>query len=846
MLRLLALLVTATGLVAGESLLDPTAAEFAGAETGPDGTAFAFDMGTQRTNWNRSAWAIHDFAEVRDLSPYAGLLIAATTDAPRDDAAVYVALKEADGSWHYRAWAVDLTREENARTVRFDEFRPAYWCAPHVHGMPKDHFDQNQHLDTGRIASIAFGCVNPFGIGEVAYTVTAVDLVPAEESEPGPVRVVVDGRTMRINDTEMLPGGLFGHFPGGGTREMRIGSHREIHHSYLSHDDETGELRAKKQCEDPAKAVPLDVKGGDRYSSSGRLTNADWQRRYRGWGLGTGRTLEEYYRRYDREIVIEWWNEPYLNWSNRSRKNFDPRFFDSSRAKEGGPVHLSVDGQIAPFLRWTKDYDAPPWNWAPRDRWRVGLDEKGRRVKRAHPPADVADGETFVHEVYRKVKDPDTGKKVRRKVGEKILTAHTPWHVYDETQFTFWSGKSQLKFYNEPMLAFGRGLKQAYPQAKYVVGWDFRPSEDHWAGFRMLYKPTIDAAIDLIHGVTDHDYGGDVTRMPANYETIAAYGMAYHDRFLYSYNSECGENSDPSANPQAAASMEQTGKKWLKTQWCARKIVHAAATVPDKARSFTFHWFDKGAEGIAMTAMRNLRGRLVHATSADPEVYVVASIDGTDPSLPRPDYLEPGEELVVAIFNDHGDPVEVTVPVTAPAGTAFTGGVLRRPVPEQGDNVVRLEETALEVGGTSFAWNGEIRGKGLAVLSFTLDGQVADEPQVVRVQRFADDVLRDVRPGESAELHLHIEKGDLDGVERIWLRGVFERVAAGEGTLTLNGTELAVPRCNTPENVCWIREIPIDASLLQEGRNELTFAVADDTQAGYLVCMASVMIEGEP
>ena len=145
-----------------------------------------------------------------------------------------------------------------------------------------------------------------------------------------------------------------------------------------------------------------------------------------------------------------------------------------------------------------------------------------------------------------------------------------------------------MAHYNEPLAAFAKGLHEEAPDAPLIVGWDFRCSEDHWDGFRMLYQPTIDLLIDHIIGVTDHDYGGDVTRMPANYEFVAAYGMAQHNKFLLSYNTECGENSDPSANPAANQSMQQAGKKWLKTIWSSRKILNALDQVPDKARSFTF------------------------------------------------------------------------------------------------------------------------------------------------------------------------------------------------------------------------------------------------------------------
>lgn len=841
---------------AAESFLDPRSAEFASGTPGEAGRTFVLDLGEQRTNWNQAAWSVCNFEHPRDLSRLAGLRLRVSTDNPRRDAAVAVALREADGSWHYVRDAVDLVMPENDRLVRLADMKPAFWIAPHTLGMPQDHLDQNLHFDPEAVSAIAIGCANSLGIGTVRFTVERIEAVPLEPAPVAPITVTVTGRPLAINGTTTVPPGLFGHFPGGASRDMRVGSHREIHHSYLHGSGDALQVK-EKYCEEPSYAVLLDVQGGDRYSPSGRLTDADWQRRYRRRGEHKGRQLVAYRQCYGPELIFEWWNEPYLNWSNRTRRNFDLDFFDRSRAREGGPVHLAVDGSVAPFLRWTRDYDAPPWHWKPRHEWRAGKDAKGRQVKRAHPPADVADGETFIHIVTEKRRDPDTGEERRVPVDEVPLTAYTPWYVYDVTQFTYWSGQSQLKFYNEPMLAFARGLHASCPDAKFVAGWDFRPSEDHWAGWNMLYKPTIDAGIEHLHGVTDHDYGGDVTRMPANYEVVCAYAQAYHDRRLYCYNTECGENSDPSANPAASRSMQQADKRRLKCMWAARKIVHALHTVPDKARSFTFHWFDQQAEGVAFNAMKNLRGRLIAARCTDPDVFVAAAVDGTDPTQPREPYLAPGAELVVAVFNDHRDERALHLPLSAPAGTRFTGLVVRRPtyVPDQG--IMRLNSQEHAAAGASHTWNGTIAGKSLLVFSLPLDATPAlDGPPVTRTQYVARDILATVTPDAPLQWRVDIPQEALATARSATIRCVFERLAHDEGQLALGSTtrdergrEQAVfqaqtvrlPACATPVNVCWIRDIPVEPDRLTPD-TVLRFTAVDG-HAGYTVCMASVMLE---
>lgn len=832
------LLACVASLAAADGLgIDLSTAEFTNATRAGEAITVRFDGGTQRVNWNNARWSRLAF-EARDWSALDGIALRVATATPRRDVGVALALQEADGSWHYHAWACDLCQATNAGTARFVDFRPALWVAPNVYGGVKDHLDENQAFDPEAVTGLALGIIDPFGCGAVSFTLQGLDPLGAAAPVPGPVDIAVSGRTLDINGTEMIPAGLFGHFPDAGTREMRIGSRREIFSSHLTGDGSP----AKPEFDGKNYAVLLEVKGGDRYQPSMRLTNKDWEAQCRNMGASFGRTLAAHQAKHDRWVIAEWWNEPYLNWSNNTRKNFDPKFFDASRAVEGGPVHLTVDGSVAPYLRWTKDASKVPWKWFKPDQARAGRDASGKvHGGENAPPADVADGQTYTRPKFKEVKDPVTKKKTKVEDGTMELTAFTPWIVYDETQFTFWSGKAQLRHYNEPLLAFGKGLKEANPKATLIAGWDFRPSEDHWAGWTMLYQPTIDASIAYIDGVTDHDYGGDVTRMPANYEFVTAYGKARHGKFLYNFNTECGENSDPAANAAAAASMEQAGKKWLKTVWSSRKIVHALATVPDKARSFTFHWFEKDAEGATMTALRTLRGRLVETTCADPEIYVAAGIDGTDPLLPRPDFLAPGPELTVAIFNDHRTPHRLRIPIAAPAGTTFTGLVERRLEPDTDGGSVKLIETSLTASGTSHLWEGELKGKHLLVLTLPLAGTAPDRAQALRRQFFADAFLVDVHEAAPHATSIRIPSTELAGATAARLRLVVERVADGEAAVEINGTRIELPRANTPCDGPWIRDVAIDDALLKD-ENSLRFT-ATAGRSGWLLCSASIVID---
>ena len=71
-----------------------------------------------------------------------------------------------------------------------------------------------------------------------------------------------------------------------------------------------------------------------------------------------GKNLGEQALAAEHPAIVEFWNEPYLNWANDNRKNFDPKFYDVNKATEGGPVHIKHDGTLVPHLKWTKQRSA--------------------------------------------------------------------------------------------------------------------------------------------------------------------------------------------------------------------------------------------------------------------------------------------------------------------------------------------------------------------------------------------------------------------------------------------------------------------------------------------------------
>jgi hypothetical protein len=190
--------------------------------TWDDGVAVRLDLGTRRVNWNHARSTVCTFDPPRDLSRYAALRIRIATESPRDDAEVAVWLGEADGSWYYVKSAVPLVDRLNEAVLPFADFDVAEWVAP------GNHMDEDFLLDLKSIGAIAIGVVNPLGVGEVAFKITGIWLVPAGPPPP-PATVRVTGRTLSVNGHDRAQPGIFGGYANDLPQQYRPGCQRNLY-----------------------------------------------------------------------------------------------------------------------------------------------------------------------------------------------------------------------------------------------------------------------------------------------------------------------------------------------------------------------------------------------------------------------------------------------------------------------------------------------------------------------------------------------------------------------------------------------------------------------------------------
>ncbi len=791
--------------VEGE-VVRPVAADAFNRGSWDDGLRLAFDMGSQRRNWNHHRMARLAFSEPRDWSSYAGLRVRVRSDAPRYDAAVTIWLQEDDGCWYYLQNAVPLIDENNVAELRFEDFTEAEWVSP------GPHVDENFRLDRDRIREFGIGVVNPLGVGPVSFVLESVEGLPAT-AQPEPAQLVVSGQTMTVNHVEMVPVGLFGGYHPFLPERFRPGTQRAYH--TLPRGGPT-----KPQM---GEAFIIDM-WGDRTQPAPLLTNRNWRQQL----IDASTDYATRAKEAPEQHVLEFWNEPYLNWA-RGRLHYNPRYFDQTKAVDGGEVFSINADMVIPHFRWRAKVELRAQN------------AEGQVVDRISVPDGAAVGDTFQATVQ--VRRTIDGR--RQRVDEEqtfTVVEHTSWEVYDESQFTYWSGRGNGFIYDRMAEVVCQTIHAISPETPIIVGWGFRWSEDHWAAWDMLYKPTIDATIEWIHGVHEHHYQGDVSAMHGTYEVLTAYGMAAHDKWLYSYNTETNDLLDVPARghvdtPEKAARATH----YRRLNYNMRDILYGVYQTPDKYRSRTVIHLDHTpkATEIAYGLMSDLRGRLVATTSDDEEVWVMASIDGTDPQSPRP---EGGHRLVVFVWNDHRDERAVDLQIAAPTGTTLGDGVLEQVTLDEQSWDFDIAQEPAPVVDNAYRLQTTIPGRRPIKISFPLTGSPVEAAEISRRQYFADDILQWIRRDQPWQTTITIPAEELAGARRAWLRCVVESLAEGEALVRIGDQELGIPRAMTGSNVCRIREVPIDLSALGPD-NQLTFTVAPGNHAGYLVNMASIVIE---
>ncbi len=623
---------------------------------------------------------------------------------------------------------------------------------------------------------------------------TACALVGHAPAEQTRTMVVVDGEQIVVNGQAEIPAALFGvHATALNPQvieELGIEATRQIHFvpkPTVQALDKQGRLRS------PYDRLEMVIDClGDRYFPALVLTRSDFRRHCR----KIGQEYAEKCKQAGYPGVLEFWNEPYLNWASRSRKNYQRRFFDVSTARQDGKVTIKGWDEPLDHLRW-------------RNLWAAGPD--GKIAWGVAVPAGLKPGQTF-----RARNPPQWYWTDPRKQAFRVVQQ---WNVHDPTQVSWWSGRQNRQFYHWMLLPLARAVKQTNPNVTVLAGWDYGLSHDDWAVWEELYKPLLDAAANTIDGLTEHHFGVETRLVPVWYEVACAYTMARHGKWMRTYNTECSHSADPSMDTPSQRDTPEARAAYMLAD-----VMELLARCPGKAGSRATHNLqpDSG-EAWAFRLLRDLRGPMLRTAGGDPDIWPVAAVNG--------------RSLVVAVFSNAAEPRRLQLHVTAPDGTQIESAQWRRLVPTRRHDgmEIRTDRARLDDAGL---YETSLNPRRAALLHCRLDKPVAPRPTLQRRQFFArEGVLLPARPGAPAGMTIRIPPGVLAAADNALVQLAIDSLDTRETLgLHLNGRKIAFPSANH------VSRVAIDPQLLAS-KNALTVAVHGDKADGIRVVAASILVD---
>ena len=476
----------------------------------------------------------------------------------------------------------------------------------------------------------------------------------------------------------------------------------------------------------------------DRYQPALIVEHADWAERLR----TIARRYGEASRDLDRTPIVEFWNEPYLNWGVRPGVNYNGRFYKPG--EPGERMTLRYADEPTEHMRWSENLVAVRTDHGRFD-----------ALASRHIPPGTRAGDTWT---WR---------------NQEWRAERQPWGR-DPTQTSFWPGKQNVLWYNQMLAVFAPALKEANPDVVLVAGWDFHLYQNGWAAWEDVHRPTIDIAIEWMDGYAEHHYGGDTRLVAASYETTTAYTVTTHGKALKFYNTEAGGDLDPERPGPAQPGYNTTPpavRNRAAYTYFMRDILHLIDKTPDKAEARAAHEAHHGtgvATGFRM--LKPLRGTLMETTTPHTDIWAVSALNGS--------------QLVVAVFNDTRAPLRMPLSVRAPRGSRFAGAVLRKP-----DADMRIVETAVEAAGETWSGSTDLAVRETGVWVFDLTGSPSPR-RIHSSQFYAPDILSPLPEGGAVTTRIELPAEDLRLSTRAVLRLVHAGLNPGDHTLHVNGRQI--------------------------------------------------------
>ena len=448
------------------------------------------------------------------------------------------------------------------------------------------------------------------------------------------VAASLTGRCLRVNGFEAIPRGVFGVHAAPVTPESVADQGIECTRHIITQPGATSGIFKRDGTLDPVRAklpVFIDCQG-DRFQRPQCLRNpTTWKEQC----SEVGRRQGELWRRITAETgqlgATQWWNEPYLNWAERSAggaaSTINQECYEVDKAVEGGPVTIKGWSEPLTHFRWRGRW---PVRYRERTDAKTGKVSQDRVIGWNVPmPADAKIGDKIRGASKRYWAEPGV---------EYDWVIEQVWYPVDPTAVSYWSGRQNLDFYRWTFASWAASLRAANPAVTILAGWDFNYDAGNWSVWSELYRPLLKEFPALIDGLTEHHYGIPPERVQAWYEVGTADAWAITGRFLRNWNTECQGVLDPAVyGGSSNASGEETAdKRTWEASYSLADLIGLCARMPDKAGSRTVHnfagewWNDCGAV-CALRLLKPLRGRLLEVATHDDRIYVAAAwrADGT-------------------------------------------------------------------------------------------------------------------------------------------------------------------------------------------------------------------------
>jgi hypothetical protein len=637
----------------------------------------------------------------------------------------------------------------------------------------------------------------------VAASLLALTAVSAAES----YRLVVDGSYLRVNGVETIPERLFGthavSLNAKRIQEWGIGLHRQIHFV----PSPALAVVGKKGFNETFRNLAVVDCLGDRYHAPFVLQRAD----YAEHAAVIGQEYAERAEQHDWPAVVEFWNEPYLNWAERSRGSrgsvYNDAHFDRSAAVDGGPVTIKGRDEPLQHLVWRRLWAA--YFVTVTDK-KTGERKKVQRMAWSVPvPEGLAEGETFT--------DRERWYWTDRK--ERTFTVVERWHPVDKGAIGWWSGPQNRRFYEAMYLPFAQAVKETNPSVTVLGGWDFEPSRADWGVWRQLYEPVLRKGIQWTDGWTEHHYGVDPLRVHTWYEMIAAWSVTEHDRWLPGWATECDGELDPAIHGYAALPKKAKARlrrDAAKVTYHLRDMLGLLARSPAKIGGRAWHQADRSQAGAAVFGLlRSLRGRMMLVEGTDDQVWAVSSNNG--------------ERLTLAVWNDGPETVELTSDLTAPAGATLGAGQALRIVVDAKGRSLQVQEEELQPGEPL-----QLATHQAVVICHALQGDASDDIVVSDRNQtfFPGSVLRRLPAHTSSALRLDLPDGGGALPRAAWLSLIIDGEEGGEPDV---GHEISVDGIALPQPALGrLVKIPLSVDQLgsrvrlrlEAGSTDLTLVMA--------------------